>query len=161
MGTNQIHWMVAKRRRRRRAARGRRAVVSKVVYGSVWCIVAVVCLALCLGAMSMAGTMDAGIVGVDVMIGWGLSVGVQWLLLEPALLMILMGASLFLKWCTSFDLDELMMEKEEGKSFTPVEPIEAKNGIEAASKPSGVFMDMRSDRAICDGCVLMSGRDGL
>ena len=145
MGANRIHWMVAKEEEEEEGGEEEEEkvpLVSKVVYGSVWCIVAVVCLALCLGAMSMAGTMDAGIVGVDVMIGWGLSVGVQWLLLEPALLMILMGASLFLKWCTSFDLDELMMEKEEGKSFTPVEPIEAKNGIEAASKPSGVFMDI-------------------
>jgi len=154
LGANRIHWMVAKEEEEEEGGEEEEEkvpLVSKVVYGSVWCIVAVVCLALCLGAMSMAGTMDAGIVGVDVMIGWGLSVGVQWLLLEPALLMILMGASLFLKWCTSFDLDELMMEKEEEKekekSFTPVEPIEAKEspgwkGMEAASKPSGVFMDI-------------------
>ena len=63
-----------------------------------------------------------------------------------------MGASLFLKWCTSFDLDELMMEKEEEKEKgkgNEVEPIEAKEspvwkGMEAASmKPSsGVFMDI-------------------
>ena len=98
--------------------------ISKIAYGISWSVVCVICLALCVGAVSMAGTMDAGIVGVDVIVGWTLGVGVQWLLIEPALLGFLAAFTLFLKWCTT--IDEEMLFGPKGEATNAVTPTVAK-----------------------------------
>ena len=55
--------------------------------------------------------MDAPIVEVDVMLSWLLAMLVQWLLYEPAMLLLYTAFTLLLKWCTSFeDLPEVKAE---------------------------------------------------
>ena len=60
--------------------------------------------------------MDATVVHFDVMVGWGLAAGVQWLLLEPLVLSLFASLTLFLKWCTSFeDYEVPAVEKTEAQ----------------------------------------------
>lgn len=82
-----------------------------IIYAATWCIVLLICSALAIGAVNMAGNMDAPIVQVDVMLGWLLSMTLQWILFEPAILVTYAFFTLLLKWCTSFeDLPEVKAE---------------------------------------------------
>lgn len=91
-----------------------------LMYGTAWGVVVIVMAALAIGAVDMASNMDAPVVKMDVMVGWALACAVQWLLYEPAGLMVFACVSLLLKWCTSFeDLPEVKAEmvKQQKEQF--------------------------------------------
>ena len=84
---------------------------TKAVFTATWTGVISTCLALGIGAISISSNMDAPIVEVDVMLSWLLAMLVQWLLYEPAVLLLYTAFTLLLKWCTSFeDLPEVKAE---------------------------------------------------
>lgn len=84
---------------------------TKAVFTATWTGVISTCLALGIGAISISSNMDAPIVEVDVMLSWLLAMLVQWLLYEPAMLLLYTAFTLLLKWCTSFeDLPEVKAE---------------------------------------------------
>lgn len=75
----------------------------QLIYTYVWSIVLLVCGAMAIGAMSMSTNMDKTVVHEDVMLGWILALGVQWVLIEPVFLGLLATGGLLLRWCTAFD----------------------------------------------------------
>jgi len=90
--------------------------VHAVVQGSSWSIVFLVQLAVSVGAVNMASNMDTRAVKEDVMLAWGLSAAVLWLLVEPGILALYGTCTLLLKWCTTFeDLPEFHAEEESKK----------------------------------------------
>ena len=85
-----------------RAVDGATQAQARLIFGSVWSISMLSCLALAVGAINMSANMDATTVRADVMIGWVIAMSWQWLLIEPVALALLAAAGLLLKWCTTF-----------------------------------------------------------
>jgi len=85
-----------------RAVDGATQAQARLIFGSVWSISMLSCLALAVGAINMSANMDATTVREDVMIGWVIAMSWQWVLIEPVALALLAAAGLLLKWCTSF-----------------------------------------------------------
>lgn len=84
---------------------------SQMIFGAAWSIVFLTYGAFTVGAVNMASNMDDDIVKTDVMGGFGLGLVMQWILIEPSVLMAFAAIVLLLKWCTSFeDLPEVMAE---------------------------------------------------
>jgi len=82
-----------------------------IIFILAWSLVTIATLALAIGAVNMAGTMDALLLETDVMVGWMLAALVLWLLCEPVALVLFSCIILALKWCTSFeDLPEVKAE---------------------------------------------------
>jgi hypothetical protein len=81
----------------------RESYLSKAMYAAAWSIVVGSSLGLAIGATSVSGTMDASVVERDVLVGWAVSVGCLWMLVEPPMLLLLAAVGLFLKWCTTFE----------------------------------------------------------
>jgi hypothetical protein len=86
---------------------------ARYIFGAAWSIVLVACMAMGIGAINMAGNLDATAVNFDVMVGWALAAGVQWLLIEPTALVLFAAFHLLLKWCTSFEENLAPLEPEE------------------------------------------------
>jgi len=84
---------------------------SQLIFGASWSIVLLTYGAFAVGAINMASNMDDGIVKTDVMGGFGLGMVMEWILIEPAVLLLFANIILLLKWCTSFeDLPEVVAE---------------------------------------------------
>ena len=80
----------------------------RVILGSAWSIVFLTFGAFAIGACNMASNVDQAVARNDMMNGWGLSVVMQWFLIEPVALLLYVNLNLLLKWCTSFeDLPEV------------------------------------------------------
>lgn len=97
-----------RRLRKEAAARARekygkqQGLSGTVAYASVWAIAFVTFLTLAVGAIATSSAMDARVVREDIMLGWWLAMGMQWLLLEPAIVLLLLGFELGLKKCSTF-----------------------------------------------------------
>jgi len=92
--------------------------LAQLLYALAWGAVFVACAMSAVGSIDMAGQMDESRVHVDVMLGWGLGACVQWLIVEPLLLLALFFGGLLLKWLTSF---EGLVDRETG-AIKKVEP---------------------------------------
>jgi len=80
----------------------------KVILGSAWNIVFLTYGAFAIGACNMASNVDQSVARNDMMNAWGLSLVMQWFLIEPVALLLYVNLNLLLKWCTSFeDLPEM------------------------------------------------------
>ena len=80
------------------------SVSTRLVYAAVWGIVLFLCACLGVGAVYIANGMSGDILEQDVVVSWALAAGVQWLLLEPMLLMLLLGLTLILRWCDQYNV---------------------------------------------------------
>ena len=139
---------------------------SRLIFGASWLIVSVACIALGIGAINMAGNMDAAAINFDVMLSWVLSAGVQWLLLEPSALVLFAAFNLLLKWCTTFEENlppleaeektpaELMrdaIQEEVAKSKMPVETAPPLTPLKALMPPKPVESPVSGNKAMTPG----------
>jgi len=76
---------------------------SCLVYGASWGIVFLAQFAFSVGAINMAGNLDARVVEEDVLVAWLIGALVQWLIYEPVVLALFASCDLLLKWCTTFE----------------------------------------------------------
>ena len=86
-----------------RAQVGATVLQVRLLFGSAWSIIIFCCMALAVGAINMSSNMDASLVTMDCMVGWFLSMGALWLIMEPTILGLFAMVGLVLKWCTTFD----------------------------------------------------------
>ena len=76
---------------------------SLLVCGASWSIIFLAQFAFSVGAINMAGNLDARVVEEDVLIAWLIGALVQWLICEPIVLAVFLSCELLLKWCTTFE----------------------------------------------------------
>jgi len=76
---------------------------STVAFVSVWAIAIVIFITLAIGSVRASTSMEQRVVKQDVIIAWWLAMILQWLVLEPFVLVLLLTIDLLLKSCTTFD----------------------------------------------------------
>ena len=73
------------------------------LHASAWAIVLFCTAAVSFGALNISAVMDSRLVAHHAIRGWLYGLSIEWLLLEPTVLLLLALATLGLKWCTTFD----------------------------------------------------------
>jgi len=119
-----------------------------MIFGSAWSIVLLCCFAMAVGTTNMGANMDVRILNEYVMVSWGLAAGMQWIVVEPIMLLLLSAIALLLKWCTSFD--DAASSKQKGKAAPEgVEPTD--KAAEEASARDGHRSRPLPDAGSCSG----------
>eukprot|EP00900_Chrysochromulina_parva_P025012 jgi/Chrpa1/7144/Chrysochromulina_OHIO_Genome00021539-RA len=103
-GMRRLRKEAAARARERAKQMGANPLFSTTLaFASVWGIAFFLMLALAVGSVSAAASMDGRVVREDVISAWWLALALQWLLIEPIVVAVLAGYNLLCKRLSTFE----------------------------------------------------------
>ena len=103
-GMRRLRKEAAARARERAKQMGANPLFSTTLaFASVWGIAFFLMLALAVGSVSAAASMDERVVREDVISAWWLAMALQWLLIEPIVVAVLAGYNLLCKRLSTFE----------------------------------------------------------
>jgi Ca2+-binding EF-hand superfamily protein len=103
-GMRRLRKEAAARARERAKQMGANPLFSTTLaFASVWGITFFLMLALAVGSVSAAASMDERVVREDVISAWWLAMALQWLLIEPIIVAVTIGFNLLSKRMSTFE----------------------------------------------------------
>ena len=103
-GMRRLRKEAAARARERAKQMGANPLFSTTLaFASVWGIAFFLMVALAVGSVSAAASMDERVVREDVISAWWLAMALQWLLIEPIVVAVLAGYNLLCKRLSTFE----------------------------------------------------------